>query len=392
MPSDHGQRATSTSSSALVELIQQLIGNSNSNSSNSSSSNKGLFAGVEASLLELGSDAAERRGSCEVLENAGLELIVNIDASIPSSKVDANNVIVTASPLPVSVPMSPSKSPSLSRFVSDRIRSFESQIEAVSDLGTVVSHINCHEYNNNRAAAIPCWNKETALDYLLHVVPLSARFLEEHPHIGRNGNETDIMGGSPPHLTGISHEVTASASAFRGMQLQTQMLDCPSTTLELLEVLPPVRLSMDDAALSSGYHPRFGRGYGGDSSNKDIDIDIEDQKLDEMDAETFSLEILPHIDLVRTTLRRISTLPSLDEEPNNTADDLDPAEEPHASSVWKEVWARKASRGVHQVSMIVDDCNNNSMQRTKDCEQLRDSARDLHEWFEEYWAAANKNY
>eukprot|EP00536_Pseudo-nitzschia_multiseries_P019324 jgi/Psemu1/60089/gm1.60089_g len=424
--------ATSMSSGlpAILESIRQLNNSdpiSRHNSSHEGFSTNGLFVGVEASLLELGSDSAERRESCEALRSANLELIVDIDASIPASKINSTATAPTVS----------SPSSSSSRFVRDRVRSFESQLDAVSDLGTVVSHINCrereHEHNDpgtatqssghtdtntDKNTAKPrssYWNEDAALNYLVHALPLSARFLEDHPHVGRNGNETDVMGGSPPHLTGISHEIT-TRSQSRGM------LDRPGTIRNLLEVLPPIRLSMDDAVLatvySCRYHPSFGR-------VNDRSCDGDSVEEDEAKAEAFSLEILPHIDLVRTTPGRISSLSPLSSETKDGAVLSASAVEPHthASSVWKEVWARKASRGVNQVFMILDDddgggggdllqhtgdvgdatatatatrtesrdtCNNNNNNNgsNQGMQRLMDSARNLHELFED-WSASN---
>eukprot|EP00533_Pseudo-nitzschia_delicatissima_P001742 CAMPEP_0116113068 /NCGR_PEP_ID=MMETSP0327-20121206/19311_1 /TAXON_ID=44447 /ORGANISM="Pseudo-nitzschia delicatissima, Strain B596" /LENGTH=302 /DNA_ID=CAMNT_0003606401 /DNA_START=97 /DNA_END=1005 /DNA_ORIENTATION=- len=215
------------------------------------------FSGVEASLDDLGADGQEQRGSAQLIEEEGLELIINLDAECP--------------------------------------RSFESQLDAISNLGRVVTHVNCRCGDGKM-------DQDAALDFLLHVLPLSAEFLEDHSHIGRHGNETDVMGGAPNHLTGISHET-------RGM------LHNLDTTRDLLEVVPPLRLTMD---LSSWQHK---------SSCED-------------DDESLSVEIVPHIDLIRTKASLID-------------DNYDPHLGAH-QSLWETVWTRKANRGVEQLYMMLD--------------------------------------
>ena len=249
------------------------------------------FAGVEISLAGLlgdgGSGDMKQKALADAIKSQGLQLIVNI-SSVPS--------ITSATP---SSPL-------------DHVRTFESQLHRVSALGDVVSHINCTESGDNR------WDVATSAEYLGEVLPLSAQFLEENPHIGQYGRETDIMGGSPHHLTGISHETNA-----RGM------LHHPDVVRDLMEILPPIRITSDIQQWHDicGYQWGFGRN---EKCGDDCDEELEALKV----------EIVPHVDHIRASMIG-GTLAT------------DDAVAPH-EQLERFVWSRKAKRGVEQVTITPD--------------------------------------
>ena len=251
------------------------------------------FAGVEISLAGLlgdgGSGDMKQKALADAIKSQGLQLIVNI-SSVPS--------ITSATPA--------------SRL--DHVRTFESQIQHVSALGDVVSHINCTESGDNR------WDVATSAEYLGEVLPLSAQFLEENPHIGQYGRETDIMGGSPHHLTGISHETNG-----RGM------LHHPDVVRDLMEILPPIRITSDIQQWHDicGYQWGFGRNeIRGDDSSEEL--------------EALKVEIVPHVDHIRASMigGTLAIVPD---------DAIAPQEQ-----LWRFVWSRKAKRGVEQVTITPD--------------------------------------
>ena len=237
------------------------------------------FAGVEMALAELGRDEIEQRASADAIRSSDLQLIVDI-SSAPS--ITSSTTQSLSSPL-------------------DHARVFESQLRGISALGDVVSHVNCTQSGDNR------WDVATSAEYLGEVLPLSAQFLEDHPYIGRRGRETDIMGGSPHHLTGVSHETNA-----RGV------LHHPDTVRELMEILPPIRITSD----IQQWHDSCGYqwGFGGDAMDGDDD-----------EEEALRVEIVPHIDHIRAGLGRETVAPH--------------------DELWKFVWGRKAKRGVEQVTI-----------------------------------------
>ncbi len=250
------------------------------------------FAGVEMALADLGRDEIEQRASADAIRSNDLQLIVDISSapSIASSSTARS----PSSPL-------------------DHARAFESQLRRTSVLGDVVSHVNCTESGDI------CWDVATSAEYLGEVLPLSAQFLEDHPHIGRYGRETDIMGGSPHHLTGISHETNG-----RGV------LHHPDAVRELMEILPPIRITSD----IQQWHDSCGYqwGFGGDAA----------MVGDDDEEEALAIEIVPHIDHIRAGLGRETVAPH--------------------DELWKFVWGRKAKRGVEQVTITpalrVFDTNN----------------------------------
>ena len=235
------------------------------------------FAGVEMALADLGRDEIEQRASADAIRSSDLQLIVDL-SSAPS-------ITSTSTTQSLSSPL-------------DHARAFESQLRRISALGDVVSHVNCTQSGDSR------WDVATSAEYLGEVLPLSAQFLEDHPYIGRYGRETDIMGGSPHHLTGISHETNA-----RGV------LHHPDAVRELMEILPPIRITSD----IQQWHDSCGYqwGFGGDGD------------YDEVEAHT--IEIVPHIDHIRAGLGRETIAPH--------------------DELWKFVWGRKAKRGVEQVTI-----------------------------------------
>lgn len=235
------------------------------------------FAGVEMALADLGRDEIEQRASADAIRSSHLQLIVDL-SSAPS-------ITSTSTTQSLSSPL-------------DHARAFESQLRRISALGDVVSHVNCTGSGDSR------WDVATSAEYLGEVLPLSAQFLEDHPYIGRYGRETDIMGGSPHHLIGISHETNA-----RGV------LHHPDAVRELMEILPPIRITSD----IQQWHDSCGYqwGFGGDGD------------CDEVEALT--IEIVPHIDHIRAGLGRETIAPH--------------------DELWKFVWGRKAKRGVEQVTI-----------------------------------------
>jgi hypothetical protein len=324
--------------------------NHDNNNSNNNNNNKIglLFSGVEASLADLGRDGTEQRESAELIQKSGLELLVNIDVN-DNVNVDDNVDATTICSAVVS-------SSSSSRRALEFVKSFESQLRAVSNLGGVVSHVNCRGSDSdcNYSAAqqsVLWWDEDKTLEYLLEVLPLSAQFLEDHPYIGRNGNETDVMGGSPHHLIGISHENIGRSDMGNGIGNGNGngMLHHPAIARNLLEVVPPLRLTMD----LSSWHEDCGFPWGSSVNNNNNNGDDDDDDDDE--AEALSVEIVPHIDLIRTK----TSLLSICDNNNNNNDNNNPADNDRYrrthQSLWEDVWTRKANRGVEQLFMTLGD-------------------------------------
>lgn len=248
------------------------------------------FAGVEISLADLlGGNHMKQKALADAIKSQGLQLILNI-SSVPSI-----TSATPASPL-------------------HHVRIFESQLHRVSALGDVVSQINCTESGDNR------WDVATSAEYLGEVLPLSAQFLEENPHIGQYGRETDIMGGSPHHLTGISHETNA-----RGM------LHHPDVVRDLIEILPPIRITSD----IQQWHDICGYQWGFGRNEK-----CEDGCDEELEA--LKVEIVPHVDHIRASMNgeTLAIVPD---------DAIAPQEQ-----LWRFVWSRKTKRGVEQVTITPD--------------------------------------
>ena len=78
------------------------------------------------------------------------------------------------------------------------------------------------------------WSRDEALAYLDGALPLSATFLERHPHLGASSRESDTFGGRPVHLHGVSHACTSSDWGVG-----------PLPAGEACDVYPILRLSLD---------------------------------------------------------------------------------------------------------------------------------------------------
>lgn len=178
----------------------------------------------------------------------------------------------------------------------------------MSKLGDVVSHVNCRAARDEALRPGTNGHRDvpTSAEYFAEVLPLSAQFLEDHPHIGRRGRETDAMGGSPRHLIGITHEICSVHS-----------LDA---TRELLEILPPIRMTLD-----AEQWLQF-------SANRCQDEEAHDEAID--------LDVIPHVDHVRARI--------VDAASGSIR--VSPREE----ELWKRVWTRKALRGAEQVTVTPD--------------------------------------
>lgn len=267
---------------------------------------KSGLRGVELSLPDLGRDAVEQRESADAIKTAGLHLIVNVSSlRCSSSRSHSSATSAGYHSRPLDTP-------------SDHLKTFESQLTSISALGDVVTHINCNESGDNR------WDISAASEYLADVLPLSSKFLEDNPHIGRYGREVDIMGGSPHHLTGISHEMGGG------------ILYCPDQTRESLEILPPLRMTLD---ISNWYSSMF-CDVGGISHD---------------DTEAIKVEIIPHIDHIHIGARILSLMESAANPPSdNGKDEVETAILNYQKTLWNQVWSRKATRGVEEMSITID--------------------------------------
>ena len=306
--------------------LRQTLQNLQAKSSGASC-NTPLFSGVEASLDHLGADGVEQKETCQMIQEHGLEVLINLD--IPNESNQQSNT--------------------------DLVRSFESQLITIANFGIPIAHINCKSIGNS-------WHEQSALDYLLEILPLSAEFLEAHPHIGKDGNETDIMGGAPNHLTGISHQT-------RGM------LRHPRVVREVLEIIPPLRLTMD----LSRWHQECGYAWG--SSDKDGGNENEEEVL--------SIEIVPHIDLIRTKTLLLSQIYK------NALDGGLVDNDPYLRTnqfLWEAVWARKGKRGVKQLYIALDDATNEIGQYNSSeneeylsrIDRLADAATTIHQYYDDW--------
>ena len=181
------------------------------------------------------------------------------------------------------------------------------QFDQISSLGDIITHINCK----------PCFeqhDRKTGLsreniDFYSDVLSTSAQFLEEHSYIGKYGRETDIMGNSPHHLTGISHDT-----------LHHGIFGTPSLTREMLEVLPPFRLT---ASIWEWYRDCMHWGHDGNV------YEGEDTE------EVLQVEIVPHFDHIHVLY----------------GNDLEKECKVAQRELWYKVWSRKATRNVEEVSI-----------------------------------------
>ena len=257
--------------------------------------NSSLFAGIEISLPDLGADEVEHNASVNFLQSQDLQLVADISST--------NDVAITDF-----TQQSPSH----------HIKAFESQLHHISKLGDTVKHINLTK------SGLEEWDITTAAEYLAEVLALSAQFLEDHPHMGRYGRETDIMGGSPHHLTGITHETNKKGILYH-----------PHRAVQLMEILPPLRITASNIQQwrePCGYRWGFA---GGGNENNDTDDD---------GSKTLKVDIVPHIDHIRASIiDNIGESSSLDRNILAANEEL-----------WGYVWDRKAKRGVEQVMITPD--------------------------------------
>ena len=324
-----------------------------------------FVSGVEVSIEDLGADGTERRESAQLIQESGFDLLVNVDIN-RDGKIGMENIGAGSS----------------SSISSKMVQSFASHLVKVSDLGDIVSHINFRSFGTRRVRRAEAtnnltqmWDDDVALEYLLDVLPLSAQFLEDHPYIGNRGNEIDVMGGSPDHLTGISHETTAFRHNIDSVESNDiGILHNPTIVRHLLETIPPLRLTMD----LSSWHDVHGYPWG---YSTDVD-----------EAEALSVEIVPHIDLIRTRTSLLSDCYT-NKKVNSTRSDQ--FLRTH-QSMWKEVWTRKTNRGVKEVYMTVEDDGYESTAEfeensyTSRMERLRDSIRAIRQCYDS-WLRAHES-
>ncbi|GFH59614.1 predicted protein [Chaetoceros tenuissimus] len=188
------------------------------------------------------------------------------------------------------------------------IDNFNLQLDQISSLGNIVTHINCKPCFEQHEISKKSLSKEN-IEFYSDVLSTSAQFLEEHSYIGKYGRETDIMGNSPHHLTGISHDI-----------LQPGIFGTPSLTRDMLEVLPPFRLT---ASIWEWYRDCMYWGHDG------VVCDGEDTE------EVLEVEIVPHLDHIHVLYG------------NDLKEECKVAQR----ELWSKVWSRKATRNVEEVSI-----------------------------------------
>ena len=255
-----------------------------------------LFTGVQMSLSDIIQQHHEEETTIEefhdVIRRNNLRLIVDLDGNFDASSSEKhNNDVLRKPPL-------------------EYLKSFEMQLNQISHrLGDIVSHINFYNSGDHR------WDDiTTSIEYLSDVLAMSAQFLEDHPNIGKNGRETDIMGGTPNHLIGISHQ-TCGKGVF----------NTPEKTRQLLEILPPVRLTSD---ISNWSNHRW------ESTTRHEESDDRDSSS----STEFQIEIVPHIDHIHLNYG----LNSGNEASFDVMSEVD---------VLNHVWTRKTFRGVTEISV-----------------------------------------
>ena len=101
--------------------------------------------------------------------------------------------------------------PSGSSAPAEHVERLERGLAAVSalsdgDLTTSIAHIAVH---------VQCqrWRLDDAAAYLAGALPIAATYNEQNPHVGASARETDVFGGRPAHLIGVS---TATERTFWG--------------------------------------------------------------------------------------------------------------------------------------------------------------------------------
>ena len=101
----------------------------------------------------------------------------------------------------------------------------------------------------------PTMSFDAHLEYLSHVLPVAAKFLELHPTVGsQHGKVTGHGRPVPMHVLGTCHELAGSVAALS----------------EVCDVYPPTRLSLSHANLHHGDDARP-LGSGGGNNENDFD-------------------------------------------------------------------------------------------------------------------------
>ena len=103
--------------------------------------------------------------------------------------------------------------------------------------------------SSSTASSSSCSMHDTAytLSYLSHVLPMAAQFLEAHPTIGQAKGERNAHGNPlNTHVMGVCHRLLENDDiALETFGSKRQLLE---RYLEILDVLPPTRLSWNVAA------------------------------------------------------------------------------------------------------------------------------------------------
>ena len=95
----------------------------------------------------------------------------------------------------------------------------------------------------------------SALDYLLEVSPYAVEFMEAHPHVGSYMSKLNAHGNPiNDHVGGVCHAFGGSGSVGGGMGVGMGV----GTLADVLDVLPPTRLSLTGANLWTGREEESG--------------------------------------------------------------------------------------------------------------------------------------
>lgn len=97
---------------------------------------------------------------------------------------------------------------------------------------------------------------ESPVDYLSEVLPVAAQFMETHPSIGRFKGERNAHGNPMDnHVLGVCHSLRLlpRRSQVSNEDLPSSSNDEPilQQVMDILDVLPPTRLSLDAATTTS---------------------------------------------------------------------------------------------------------------------------------------------
>ena len=153
------------------------------------------FAGVDTTLTDLGADAAERAANVTRLAASSLQLVLRLSTGNGGNDAPA-----------------------------DHVRRLEGMLEEASHFEAALTHVVINADESNR----PAWSATETLEYFHGALPLGAAFLEQAPWAGASTRETDVFGGRPTHLHGVSHGAMG-----------------PQELPHLLDVYPIIRLSAD---------------------------------------------------------------------------------------------------------------------------------------------------